>query len=38
MSRENVAIVRELFELFAKRDHERAFAYYDPEIEWTRQE
>jgi ketosteroid isomerase-like protein len=34
MSRENVAIVRELFELFAKRDHERAFAYYDPEIEW----
>jgi ketosteroid isomerase-like protein len=34
MSRENVAIVRELFELFAKRDHERAFAYYDPDIEW----
>ena len=34
MSRENVATVRLLFELFAKRDHERAFEYYDPEIEW----
>ena len=34
MSRENVATARLLFELFAKRDHERAFEYYDPEIVW----
>jgi ketosteroid isomerase-like protein len=34
MSRENVAIVRELLEGFARRDHERAFDFYDPEIEW----
>ena len=30
----NVALVRELLEMFQRRDHERAFDYYDPEIEW----
>ena len=34
MSEENVAIVRELFALFAKREHERAFEYYDREVEF----
>jgi ketosteroid isomerase-like protein len=34
MSKENVEIVRELFESFRTRDHERAFDYYDPDIEW----
>jgi ketosteroid isomerase-like protein len=34
MSEENVAIVRRLFELFDGRDHERAFEYYDPEVEF----
>ena len=34
MSRENVEIVRELLDAFARRDHEMAFGYYDPEIEW----
>ena len=34
MSEENVAIVRQMFELFAERDHERAFEYYDREIEF----
>jgi ketosteroid isomerase-like protein len=34
MSDENVAIVRELLELFAHRQHERAFDLYDPGIEW----
>jgi ketosteroid isomerase-like protein len=34
MSEENVAIVRELLEGFSRRDHERAFDFYDPEIEW----
>ena len=34
MSRENVAIVRRLFEMFDARDHERAFEYYDPEVEF----
>jgi ketosteroid isomerase-like protein len=34
VSRENVALVRELADSFAKRDHERAFAIYDPDIEW----
>jgi ketosteroid isomerase-like protein len=34
MSRENVAIVRQLLEGFQRRDHEAAFDYYDPEIEW----
>jgi ketosteroid isomerase-like protein len=31
---QNVEIVRELLEAFAKREHERAFALYDPDIEW----
>ena len=34
MSQENVEIVRTLFDAFARRDHEAAFAYYDAEIEW----
>ena len=34
MSQENVEIVRTLAEGFQHRQHERAFEYYDPEIEW----
>ena len=34
MSQENVEIVRTLLEGFARRDHERAFDFYDPDIEW----
>jgi ketosteroid isomerase-like protein len=38
MSQENVEIVRDLIEAFRRRDHERAFAFYDPEIEWDSSE
>jgi ketosteroid isomerase-like protein len=31
---ENVEIVRELFTLFERRQHERAFEYYAEDIEW----
>jgi ketosteroid isomerase-like protein len=34
MSRENVEVVRAPFDAFARRDHEAAFEYYDPDIEW----
>jgi ketosteroid isomerase-like protein len=34
MSEENVELVRRLLDIFAKRDHEAVFAFYDPEIEW----
>ena len=34
MSQENVEIVRDLLEAFRRRDHERAFDYYDPDIVW----
>ena len=34
MSEENVQLVRGLLEAFERRDHERAFEYYDPDIEW----
>jgi hypothetical protein len=34
MSRENVELVRALGEAFQRRDHERVFDFYDPEIEW----
>jgi ketosteroid isomerase-like protein len=34
MSQQNVEIVRTLLEGFAHRQHERAFEFYDPEIEW----
>jgi len=34
MSEENVEIVRTLFDMFARRDHEAAFDFYDAEIEW----
>jgi ketosteroid isomerase-like protein len=34
MSEENVELVRRLLEMFAKRDHERAFDFYAPDIEW----
>jgi ketosteroid isomerase-like protein len=34
MSQENVELVRRLLEMFAKREHEAVFAYYDEDIEW----
>ena len=34
MSTGNVQIVRDLLDAFDRRDHERAFDFYDPEIEW----
>jgi ketosteroid isomerase-like protein len=34
MSQENVELVRDLLEAFQQRDHERAFGFYDPDIEW----
>ena len=34
MAAGDVEIVRELLDAFARRDHERAFEFYDPEIEW----
>jgi ketosteroid isomerase-like protein len=34
MSQENVEIVRGLAEAFQRRQHERVFDLYDPEIEW----
>ncbi len=34
MSEENLEIVRDMIDAFERRDHERAFEYYDPEIEW----
>jgi ketosteroid isomerase-like protein len=34
MSEENVELVRDLLEAFRERDHERAFEFYHPDIEW----
>jgi ketosteroid isomerase-like protein len=34
MSQENVDVVRALAQGFQRRQHERAFDSYDPEIEW----
>jgi ketosteroid isomerase-like protein len=34
MSQENVELVRTLAEGFKRRQHERAFEFYGPEIEW----
>ncbi len=34
MSQENVEVVRRLAEGFQHRQHEKAFDFYDPEIEW----
>jgi ketosteroid isomerase-like protein len=34
MSRENVELVRDLAQAFQRREHERVFEFYDPEIEW----
>ena len=34
MSEQNVELVRHLLEMFANRDHEAVFEFYDPEIEW----
>ena len=34
MSQENVELVRKLLEMFAHRQHEAVFEFYDPEIEW----
>ena len=38
MSQENVEIVRTLAEGFQHRQHERAFEFYDPAIEWDASE
>lgn len=35
MSQENVELVRSILEMFANRDHEAVFAFYDPDIEWN---
>jgi ketosteroid isomerase-like protein len=34
MAEENIELVRRLLDMFAKREHEAVFAFYDPEIEW----
>src|SRR5215207_8988609 len=34
MSQENVELVRGLLEAFRRRDHDRAFDFYDPDLEW----
>jgi len=34
MSEKNIELVRDLLEAFQQRDHERAFDFYDPDIEW----
>jgi ketosteroid isomerase-like protein len=34
MSQENVELVRRLLDMFARRDHEGVFEFYDPDIEW----
>jgi ketosteroid isomerase-like protein len=34
MSRENVEVVRQLYEAFLRRDNERPFELLDPDIEW----
>ena len=34
MSQENVELVRTLLDMFARRDHEAVFEFYDPDIEW----
>ena len=34
MSEENVELVKRLLEMFARREHEAVFAFYDPDIEW----
>jgi len=35
MTRKNVEIVQAVAEAFARRDHERPFDFYDPNIEWA---
>src|SRR4029453_6643255 len=34
MSQENVDLVARLLEMFARREHEAVFEFYDPDIEW----
>jgi len=34
MSQENVELVKRLLQMFARREHEAVFAFYDPDIEW----
>ena len=34
MSEENVELVKRLLEMFARREHEAVFAFYDADIEW----
>ena len=38
VSQENVQIVRDLLSAFDRRDHEWAFNFYDPDIEWDASE
>jgi ketosteroid isomerase-like protein len=34
MSKENVEVVREIYDAVARRDTETVLALYDPEVEW----
>ena len=34
MSQENVELVKRLLQMFANREHEAVFAFYDTDIEW----
>jgi ketosteroid isomerase-like protein len=34
MSEQNVELVKRLLEMFARREHEAVFEFYDPDIEW----
>ena len=34
MSEESVELVKRLLQMFARREHEAVFAFYDPNIEW----
>jgi ketosteroid isomerase-like protein len=34
MSQENVELVRTLLDMFARREHEAVFEFYDSDIEW----
>ena len=34
MSQESVELVKRLLQMFARREHEAVFAFYDTDIEW----
>ena len=34
MSEENIELVKRLLKMFARREHEAVFAFYDADIEW----